>query len=93
MVHRQSPIFINIYLVELVDNDKKHTNEIMHQVKDLDFDDRCIFLKLHILLDKPPLTTKKMITKVQLLKELMFLKFKIRNMPEKLAKDAIVFNV
>lgn len=93
MVHRQSPLFINIYLHELVDNDKLHTNDIMRQTANLDNDDRCIFIRLYVIQGKAPLINKKMMTKVQLLHELIKLKIKVKLMPNDLAIDCMVANL
>ena len=93
MVHRQSPIFITIDVSELIADEKKHTNDIIRKTKDLDHDDRCIFLKMVIIAGKPTITKKKMITRVQLLDELIWLKRRIKQMPEDMAKETLLYSI
>ena len=86
------PIYINISLLEMVDNHKQHTNEIMHKIQKYGMDERMIFVSLTIT-PYHTVRPKKMITKRQLLKELIWLKYKISVMPEKMAIDAIAVNI
>ena len=93
MIYRQSPIFITIDVSELIADEKKHTNDIIRRTKDLAHDDRCIFLKMIIIAGKPALSHKKMITRVQLLDELIWLKRRIKQMPEDMAKETLLYSI
>jgi hypothetical protein len=46
-----------------------------------------------IIAGKPTITKKKMITRVQLLDELIWLKRRIKQMPEDMAKETLIYNI
>jgi hypothetical protein len=87
-----SIVFITIHLDDLVADHKEETNRVMRLVSHLGNNERLISAKLKIINGKRPLLGK-LCTKIELLKELFYLKFKIANMDDKLKENAILINL